>query len=111
MAENELKTIAALKGIGVSPGIVIGKAHVLNQQDVKEKHYKLDSDRYVSREIRRFKKAVRESKQELLGIKSNIDNHKGIGPLLIDVHIMILEDKTFVGTTIRNIEEQRINAE
>jgi hypothetical protein len=52
LAENELKTIAALKGIGVSPGIVIGKAHVLNQQDIKEKHYKLDNERFVSREIR-----------------------------------------------------------
>ena len=111
MAESELKTIAALKGIGVSPGIVTGKAHVLNQQEVKGRHYKLDNERFVSREIRRFKKAVRESKEELLGIKSNIDNHKGIGPLLIDVHIMILEDKTLVGTTIRNIEEQRVNAE
>lgn len=111
MAEKELKTIAALKGIGVSPGIVIGKAYVLNRQDVKEKHYKLGNERFVSREIRRFKKAVRDAKQELLGIKSDIDNDTGIGPLLIDVHIMILEDKTFVGTTIRNIEEQRVNAE
>ena len=111
MADKELKTIAALKGIGVSPGIVIGKAHVLNQQNIKEKHYKLENERFVSREIRRFKKAIRDSKQELLGIKSAIDNHKGIGPLLIDVHIMILEDKTLVGTTIKNIEEQRVNAE
>jgi len=111
LAEKELKTIAALKGIGVSPGIVIGKAYVLNRQDVKEKHYKLGNERFVSREIRRFKKAVRDAKQELLGIKSDIDNDTGIGPLLIDVHIMILEDKTFVGTTIRNIEEQRVNAE
>ena len=111
MGENELKTITALRGIGVSPGIVIGRAYALNHQDVKETLYKLDNGRFVSREIKRFKKALRDSKKELLEIKKDIDDRKGIGPLLIDVYIMILEDKTLVGNTIKNIEEQCVNAE
>ena len=111
MGENELKTIAALRGIGVSPGIVIGRAYALNHQDVKETLYKLDNSRFVSREIKRFKRALKDSKRELLDIKKDIDDRKGIGPLLIDVYIMILEDKTLVGNTIKNIEEQCVNAE
>ncbi|MBW2561051.1 MAG: hypothetical protein JRE40_09375, partial [Deltaproteobacteria bacterium] len=111
MSENELKTIAALRGIGVSPGIVIGRAYALNHQDVKETLYKLDSSRFVSREVKRYKRALKDSKRELLDIKKDIGDRKGVGPLLIDVYIMILADKTFVESTIKNIEEHRVNAE
>ncbi len=111
MSESELKTIAALKGIGVSPGIVIGHAYAMDHQDIKETLYKLDNGRFVAKEIKRFKKALKDSKQELLDIKKDIGNRKGIGPLLIDVYIMILEDKTLVDTTIQNIENHRVNAE
>lgn len=111
MGENELKTIAALKGIGVSPGIVIGRVYALDHQDVKEALYKLDDDQFVPGEIKRFKKALRNSKKELLDIKKDVGNRKGIGSLLIDVYIMILEDKTLVNNTIKNIEKHRVNAE
>ncbi|MDD5724362.1 MAG: phosphoenolpyruvate--protein phosphotransferase [Syntrophales bacterium] len=111
MGENEPKAIAALRGIGVSPGIVIGRAHTLNYQDVKETLYKLDNGLFVSREIKRFKRALKDSKRELLDIKKDIGDRRGIGPLLIDVYIMILEDKTFVESTIKNIGEHRVNAE
>ena len=110
MVDNELKTTVALRGIGVSPGIVIGRAYTLDHQDVKETLYKLD-DTGVSREIKRFKGALKDSKKELLDIKGDIGDRKGVGPLLIDVYIMILEDKTFVEGTIKNIKEQRVNAE
>lgn len=111
MSENELKTIAALKGIGVSPGIVIGHAYALDHQDVKETLYKLNDSRFVSREIKRFKRALKDSKKELLEIKKEIGDRKGVGPLLIDVYVMILADRTFVDGIIHNIEEHRVNAE
>ncbi len=111
MGENELKMTAALKGIGVSPGIVIGRAYALNHHDVKESLYKLEDDSFISREVKRFKKALKDSKKELIDIKKEIGDHKGIGPLLIDVYIMILEDKTLVENTIKNIEYNCINAE
>lgn len=111
MSENELKTIAALKGIGVSPGIVIGRAYALDHQDVKETLYKLDDSRFVSREVKRVKRALKDSKKELLEIKKEIGDRRGVGPLLIDVYIMILADRTFVDGIIRNIEEHRVNAE
>jgi len=111
VSENELKTIAALKGIGVSPGIVIGHAYALDHQDVKETLYKLNDSRFVSREIKRFKRALKDSKKELLEIKKEIGDRKGVGPLLIDVYVMILADRTFVDGIIHNIEEHRVNAE
>jgi len=69
LGENELKTTIALKGIGVSPGIVIGGVYVLNRQDVKETLHKLTTGGSVSREIKRFRRALGDSRQELLEIK------------------------------------------
>lgn len=111
MDENELKATIALKGIGVSPGIVIGSAYVLNRQDIKETLYKLSGGEDVSREIKRFRKSLRDSRQELLDIKTDLKDRKGIGSLLVDVHIMILDDKTFVRDIIKNIKDHCVNAE
>lgn len=111
MGENELKTTIALKGIGVSPGIVIGSAYLLNRQDVKETLHKLSDGEPVSREIKRFRKSLRDSRQELLDIKTDLKDRKVIGSLFVDVHIMILDDKTFVRDIIKNINDHCVNAE
>jgi len=111
LTENELKTSVALKGIGVSPGIVIGSAYVFNRQDIKETLYNLKDSQSVSREVERFKKALGKSEQELLDIKNGLEDSEGIGPLFVDVHIMMLNDKTFVENTIKNIRDHRVNAE
>ena len=111
MGENELKTTIALKGIGVSPGIVIGGVYVLNRQDVKETLHKLTTGGSVSREIKRFRRALGDSRQELLEIKTDLSDSKGIESLFVDIHIMLLDDRTFVDDVIRNIEEHCVNAE
>jgi len=111
LGENEPKRTVVLKGIGVSPGIVIGSAYVLNRQDIKEALYELSGDETVSREIKRFRKSLRDSRQELLDIKTDLKDHKGIGSLFVDVHIMILDDKTFIRDIIKNIKNHLVNAE
>jgi len=111
LGENELKTTIALKGIGVSPGIVIGGVYVLNRQDVKETLHKLTTGGSVSREIKRFRRALGDSRQELLEIKTDLSDSKGIESLFVDIHIMLLDDRTFVDDVIGNIEEHCVNAE
>ena len=66
-----------LKGIPVSPGIVIAKAFVLYSHDsfnVPEKH--LD-DKNVSEEIARFEDALTRTRAEILGIRKKIANQIG----------------------------------
>ncbi|HPQ45054.1 MAG TPA: phosphoenolpyruvate--protein phosphotransferase [Syntrophales bacterium] len=111
MNEHELKTTTALKGIGVSPGIVIGSAYILNRKDVTETLFKLSSDEAVSREIKRFKKALKNSRQELLDIQTDLKDRKGIGSIFVDVHIMILDDRAFTTDIVKNIRKHGVNAE
>jgi len=111
LVTNEIKKTSVFKGIGVSPGIISGKAYLFNCLDFQVPHYKLKTNTLVSNEVKRFKKALKDSGQELLDIKERISNREGIDPIFLDVHIMILKDKMFVRETVENIREQRINAE
>jgi phosphotransferase system enzyme I (PtsI) len=111
MSDNAKKTFA-LKGIGVSPGIEIGKAYLYNRLDAHIPFYKLGDVRPISKEINRFKTAVKESEKQLKEIKNKLGHLEGLEPLyIIDVHIMILKDNKFINNTIENIKGMGINAE
>ena len=112
MSVSEEKRISVLKGIGVSPGVAIGKAYILDRLDAKVSCYRLDNDNLVAEEIERFRKALKESERQLSEIKKKLSDHEGIESLyIIDVHAMILKDKMLIDNTIQNIKNKRINAE
>jgi phosphotransferase system enzyme I (PtsI) len=113
MADDDLKKTFVMKGIGVSPGIVIGKAYLFDRLDAKVPFYKLSEPGLVTGEIRRFRKALRESEKQLLELKNRLgDLGGGMEPLyIIDVHIMILRDRKFIDLTLQNIREMCVNAE
>ncbi len=113
MSVNEEKKMTILKGIGVSPGIAIGKAYVIDRLDAKKvTPYKLEDSKLVAKEIKRFKKALKESEKQLLKIKKKLSDYEGIESLyIIDVHSMILRDQMLINDTIRTIKNKRINSE
>jgi len=111
MKSRAEKDTVVLKGIGVSPGIVIGRAHVLHHHDAPIPRRSLDRKTLIAGEVQRFRKALKESEKQLLAIKKKVSEQAGIEPLyIIDVHIMILNDRMLISQTIGNIEEG-INAE
>jgi len=111
VGNNEIKKTIVLKGIGVSPGIASGNMYLYNCQDIQTPYYKLDTNTLVTKELKRFRKALKDSVQELSDIKEKTKNKEGIEPLFLDVHIMILKDRMFIRETVDTIREQRINAE
>ena len=111
MGAGAIKKTIVLKGIGVSPGIVNGRAYLFNCQDLPTTYYKLDTKVLVSKEVKRFRNALKASSRELLEIKERISRKEGIEPLFVDIHIMILKDKMFIRETVENIRERRVNAE
>lgn len=112
MPEDELKRTVVLKGIGVSPGMVAGKAYLFDRLDTQISFYKLENPRLVTREVTRFRKAVRESVKQLLELQHRLRDLEGVEPLyIIDVHILILKDRSFLNRTIQHIREVGVNAE
>jgi phosphotransferase system enzyme I (PtsI) len=101
-----------LKGVGVSPGIVIGKAFLYDRFDAQVSFYRLRDKSLVNKEIKRFKAALKESEKQLLEVKNKLCELAGREPLyIIDVHIMILKDKMFINHTVQYIRDVLVNAE
>jgi phosphotransferase system enzyme I (PtsI) len=110
-ADDEKKTIV-LKGIGVSPGIAIGKAYLFDKLDTQVSFYRLSDKSLVSREIKRLKRALKKTEKQLQDLKAKLHDLGGMEPLyIIDVHTMIVNDQRFVDTTIEHIREKAVNAE
>lgn len=112
MSPDQTKKTFVLKGVGVSPGVAIGRVYRFDPLDSQISLYRLKSTSLVSKEILRFKKALKESESQLLDIQKNLKKTRVTEPLyIIDVHILILKDKKFVNRTIKYIQRLRINAE
>lgn len=112
MEALEVKRTMAIKGIGVSPGIVIGKAYLFDRFDTQVPLYHLSGKTVIAQEVMRFKAALKETEKQLQELKHKLRDLKGMEPLyIIDVHIMILKDRRFIATTVENIRTQAVNAE
>lgn len=109
--DNNRKTMV-LKGIGVSPGVVTGRAYLFDRLDAQIAFYKLERAGLIKQEIKRFREALRASERQLKEIKSRLTEVAGMEPLYImDVHIMILKDRSFIANVIQRIREMSVNAE
>jgi len=108
---NTPKTTSVFKGIGVSPGIVSGRAYVLHHQEVSTPSYHLVKNSQVAEELKRFRKALKSAERELVQIREKLKSHEGIEARFIDIHALILKDRSFQRETANYIRERRINAE
>lgn len=100
-----------LKGIGVSSGVSIGRAHVIERGRVEVEERPIKSNQ-VEKEINRLKKAVEQSKGQLLKVKEKLLKEGAKEHVyILDAHLLILEDRMLIDDTIRNIREGLIGAE
>ncbi len=108
LAANEGKV---LKGIGVSPGIVIGKAVLLERQRTRFIPRRVTTRQVIS-EVKKFKEAIEKSKGELQEVKERI-LEKGFTQhsYILDVHLRLMEDRMLRDETIRMIKEDLVNTE
>ena len=100
-----------LKGIGVSPGVAIGKAYRVDRDRVSLVYYYLPSPAQTEKEKKRFDAAVDKAEADLKEIKSKIAGEFPEHGFILDTHIHMIRDRMIYDETIRLIEEQGINAE
>jgi len=100
-----------LKGIPASPGIAIGKAYILDKENFCILEYRIKKEE-VDKEVRRFKRAVEESKRQILKIKEKVREKIGEKEAnIFQSYLSILEDPLLIEETIKKIKEERLNAE
>lgn len=101
----------ALHGTGVSDGISIGKAFML-QRELPEIPQFYVPPRLIDIEVERFELAVKDARAQLLKIREHIPLHAPTeAASFIDTHVLILDDKMISHTPIEIIRGERRNAE
>jgi phosphotransferase system enzyme I (PtsI) len=100
-----------LKGIAVSSGIIIGKAHLIDRSRVKILYQYLISDQQVSKEVERFKEALNAAKDQIIHLKNRMPEQIKRHSFILDSHLMIMDDSMFFNATINAILSEKINAE
>lgn len=99
------------KGIVASPGIVIGRAYLLDRRKIVVAGQRIE-DVSVKEEVSRFRRAVELSKAQLEDLRKRFGRGLGKSHIyILDTHIMLLEDKLLIDSTVKRIREARINAE
>ncbi len=100
-----------MHGIGVSGGIAIGHAHLFAGMGAEVDHYEI-SGADVIREQRRYDRAVKEVRTELMELAGSV-RHSAASELapFVKVHLMLLEDAAFTEAPRDIIREQHCNAE
>jgi phosphotransferase system enzyme I (PtsI) len=100
-----------IQGIGASPGIIIGKAYLVERFKVRLPQKQIASVQ-VEEEVKRFLSAIQESQNQLTEIKEKIlDPEVRKHSFILDVHSMILNDEMLLQDTVDTIRKKKVNAE
>jgi phosphotransferase system enzyme I (PtsI) len=98
-------------GIAVSPGIRMGTASVIRPKRLETPIVHV-GEQQVSVEIRRLKKAVESSIEQLELLKERID--RGMGEshyFILEAHQLMLKDDSVINEAIRLIQDHQFSAE
>ena len=98
-----------LKGIGASPGVVLGKALLLEEEElVIEKKVVNDTEA----EVTKLREAVAISKEELIKVKEKalveLGEHEA---QIFESHLLVLEDPELLESAVCKINDEKVNAE
>ncbi len=99
-----------LKGIGVSPGAVCGRAVILIQR-AQVLRYQIAPER-IDHELARLDRSRQRSRQQLGDIRARVGRRRGPElASLFDAQLLMVEDPMLVPRAETIVREQRVNAE
>ena len=100
-----------LQGIGISPGVAVGKAFLLKASKPMVWMHRIPTE-LLDEEVARFLAAVAATRQDLLHLKEEIGKELGTEHAYIfDAHLLMLEDPILVQGVEDKIRKERVNAE
>ena len=98
-----------LTGIGVSPGVVSGRAVILIQR-AQVLRYHIAPAR-VDRELRRLEQSRVRSREQLVDIRERVGRRRLEMASLFDAQLLMLEDPMLVPRAADIVRRERVNAE
>ena len=111
MADIPARLEIEIKGIGVSPGVVIGPALLVTTEEERLVEREISEDE-IPREIARFEEALIATRQQLHEIQQKVSAAMGQeSASIFDAHLLVVDDRSFVEEVIRGLGAQRRNVE
>src|SRR3989338_4096493 len=100
-----------LKGIPASPGIIIGKAYLVDSEDITVSRRKITDDD-LPEEINRLQEALLRTRAEILKIKEKISKEMGAEHgEIFSAHLLVLEDTMLIEEVIAKMKKERVGVE
>lgn len=111
MKKRVAKEEVVFHGIGVSAGIIRSKVFVLQTDEIQFSDKTLAADE-IEPEILRLHEALKVTEEQLVAIQTQIEAALGsANASIIDAHILVLQDRSFIDEVIKEIREKHGNAE
>jgi phosphotransferase system enzyme I (PtsI) len=102
--------VRTYKGIGVSPGIAIGRAVIVEKRATVYRVPIRDDE--VPAEVTRFLEAIEKTRDELLDLKAKVTRSMGEEyASIFEAHAMMVSDASFADKVVQKIEDEQVNAE
>lgn len=100
-----------LAGFSGSPGICIGKAYIIEKKGLEVIQKYTIQPEARSKEVIRFKKAVKKAKEELQFLISSTSSQVKDHVYILEAHMAMFKDKMLYNQAITAIESEGLNAE
>jgi len=101
--------VQRLSGIGVSPGVVSGRAVILIQR-AQALRYQIAAGR-VDLEVLRIESSRARSREQLLEVRERVAKRHSELASIFDAQLLMLDDPMLVPRAMAIVREQRVNAE
>src|SRR5262249_1570365 len=96
-----------LKGIGVSPGVVSGRAVILIQR-AQVLRYQIPTER-IAQELQRLEASRARSRDQLVEIRARVSRRHAELASIFDAQLLMLDDPMLVPRAGEIVREQRVN--
>jgi phosphotransferase system enzyme I (PtsI) len=108
---NQSEKEIILRGIGVSPGVAIGPAFLLSEEQTHVPERTIAPEDVLG-EISRFEEAIIETRKQIRQIQEALSGQtRSHDASILDAHLMVLDDRTFVEEVIGSVQDQLKNIE
>jgi phosphotransferase system enzyme I (PtsI) len=100
-----------LRGMGVSPGVAVGHALIVEREDVRAIRLHLPPGG-IEPELERLRCAIEDSRRQIEAVRQRLSREVGVPHAYIfDAHLLILEDPLVLDRAFAVIREEGVNAE
>ncbi len=111
MSKERTEQEIRFRGVGVSPGIVRGRTHVVRDEVDDVARYGIEPAQ-VPKEIARFESALMQTRAQILEMQQSIAEAIGAKDASVfDAHLLVVEDRTLIDEVLRKLEADHCNVE